>query len=222
VLYLTGFGLIAGFTMVAFVPTPAWEWWWRQGSGDTTAAAEAAGVRPPALRLRVDARAMTRPLVEADDEEGDADPDAIKKKTDEDQPAGSGAVEDEAEEEWCPPTALALALLISGVTTTTTTTNGDGDGVGPPQSSRLLLEPAPFQSTEWCVVADAKDKEEPKGDSKAAGAVSDTVAADGEDDEESRLRAELESMSLPELHRRARDPHALLIEQDILEAALHR
>ena len=48
------------------------------------------------------------------------------------------------------------------------------------------------------------------------------MAADGEDDEESRLRAELESMSLPELHRRARDPHALLIEQDILEAALHR
>ena len=152
VLYLTSFGLIAGLTMVAFIPTPAWEWW--QGG----AGAEGAQT----LRLRVDGRAVRSV-------------DSAKKTDDEEQ-------------EWSPPLGLAMALLWSGAA------SGDAGG-------GLKFEPCDFQSVAWCVVADAASAEDA--------------------DSEAELRAKLQAMSLIDLYKRAKDPHLLMIEPDVLDNALH-
>jgi hypothetical protein len=118
VLYLTSFGLIAGFTMVAFIPTPAWDWWMDTGSISSDIDGDSAVRGSPVLRLRVDSRLMS--TVTASDSFVDLD--ARRKKTDE-----------QLDLEWRPPVALALALLFAGVAT---------DGTGP---KKVRLEPTAVQ-----------------------------------------------------------------------------
>lgn len=122
-LYLTSFGLIAGCTMVAFIPTPAWEWWLGPKSPSNGSAV---------LRIRVDRRLMgtvdtpevfaTAGLGFLSSTKDVTAVDAMRKKTDADPQL-----------EWRPPVALAIALLFAGVAT---------GGNGP---NTLRLEPAVVQ-----------------------------------------------------------------------------
>eukprot|EP01043_Picozoa_sp_COSAG02_P049535 COSAG02_NODE_4984_length_4750_cov_5.407224_3_plen_411_part_00 len=120
VLYLTSFGLIAGFTMVAFIPTPAWDWWLATGSLSSDIDGSSATRTSPVLRLRVDSRLMSTITAL----ESFADVDARRKKTDE---------EPQLDLEWRPPVSLAIALLFAGVAT------------GGTEPKRVRLEPTAVQ-----------------------------------------------------------------------------
>ena len=68
-------------------------------------------------------------------------------------------------------------------------------GVTCGEAGGLNFEPCEFQSVAWCVVSDAASAEDAES--------------------EAELRAELTAMSLIDLHKRAKDPHLLLIETDV-------